>query len=461
MNNASTSLFQKTRTRLTAGYAVVISVILTLLGMGVYEAIIHAHRITLEQELSIVAGTLHDNLQSVLKSPETLGKDVSLLLPNLCKVNQPCLSSIHSSNYRLNSLEQEQYYIQLLNLSGQLIAISGKQPQGISIIHQQKPWQIVADHQGTRYLQMSYLLHTQSDQNWGYLRVGRSLADFDDYLRNVGVILLLGLPLGVMLVGLSAWWLAGLAILPLYQAYQQIQQFTADAAHELRTPLAAIRATIESTLITPRITESEAKNTLKTINRQNQRLSSLVSDLLMLSRLDSYLMGNISTLIKQEKICLNELISDLVEELTSLAQSSQITLQNEIKVNYPLEIVGDMEKIYRLFFNIVTNALQYTPPYGNVKITLDQRGKFAVITVEDTGIGIESKEIVRIFDRFYRVDQARSRKHGGSGLGLAIAKAIAQAHQGTIYLKSDLNQGTRVTIRLGVSGSRESLRYPA
>jgi hypothetical protein len=212
MSKSSSYLFQKTRWQLTLWYAGVISILLTLLGTGVYQAIIHAYRATLEQELVIVAGILHDNLQTVLTTPETLDENIRFFLPDLCQVSQPCLALSNRSNHRINPLKQGQYYIQLFNLSGELLAISGQQPQGADSINQKKSWEIIQDSQGFFYLQISHLLHTQSDQNWGYLRVGRSLEEFDNYLQKVGLILLLGLPLAVLLVGLAAWWLAGLAI---------------------------------------------------------------------------------------------------------------------------------------------------------------------------------------------------------------------------------------------------------
>jgi signal transduction histidine kinase len=168
----------------------------------------------------------------------------------------------------------------------------------------------------------------------------------------------------------------------------------------------------------------------------------------MLSRLDSHLMGNSSVILKQEKICLNDLICDLVEELASLAASAQITLETQIKPSYSLEIMGDAEKIYRLLFNIVSNSIQYTLAHGRVTVSLDYSYKFAVITVEDTGIGIDSEHINEIFNRFYRIDKARSRREGGAGLGLSIAKAIAHAHQGSIHIQSEINRGTRVIIQL-------------
>lgn len=446
MNNDASSLFKKTRWRLTQWYAGIISIVLAILGLGVYEAIVHAHRITLEQELKTVAETLHDQLQLSLSIPNQLDDDIVLVLPNFCRVDQPCISPSNGLEFRLNSLAKNQYYIQLFTLSGKLIGVSGKHPSGIIPENRQKDTKIVIDDQNMRYLQTNYLLHTQSGQNWGYLQVGRSLKDFDLYLQKVGLILLLGLPLAVILVGFSAWWLSGLAMQPIYQSYRQIQQFTADAAHELRTPLAAIQATLESTLMLPTLSEQEAKDTLYTLERQNKRLSHLVADLLLLTRLDRQLTANFNNEIQPALISLNDLISDVVEELSPLAFISKIKVKYQIKTRTNLEILGYTEKIYCLLFNLITNAIQYTPEEGKVTIVLEQNQQFAVITVQDTGIGIDSKDLARIFDRFYRVNQARTRDQGGSGLGLSIAKAIAQSHHATIEVSSKLGEGTVFTV---------------
>ncbi len=120
---------------------------------------------------------------------------------------------------------------------------------------------------------------TQDNRDWGYIQVGRSLEDFSNYLNAVKLILALGLPIAMGLVGVASWWLAGLAMQPIYQSYKQIQQFTADVAHELRTPLAATRATVESALMMPQLDETEARDILQTVERQNLRLTTLVADL--------------------------------------------------------------------------------------------------------------------------------------------------------------------------------------
>lgn len=444
-------LFKKARWRLASWYVAVISIVLGILVIGVYEAIIHAHQMTAEKELKTVAGTLHDSLEPILNTPGKLEKNIMQFFPNVCPVNSPCLSQNNIYNYRLGAIEKGQYYLYFFDMSGNLIALSKQNIKGLDIKKHQKQQEILKDNQGIRYLQISYMLHNKKGQDWGYIQVVRSLEDFDNYLNIVALILLLGLPLAIILIGLSALILTGLAMKPVYQSYCQIQQFTADAAHELRTPLAAILATIESTLMLANVTEQEAKETLQSLKRQTQRLSALVADLLMLSRLDWQLTSNSLNTIKYEKICLNYLINDVLEELAYLAISLQISLEAEIKVNHQIEIIGDTEKIYRLLFNLVVNGIQYTPTGGEVKIILEQKNKLAIIKVQDTGIGINSQELTHIFERFYRIDKGRSRKDGGSGLGLSIVQAIVQAHHGTIEVRSEVNKGSIFIMQLPIN----------
>ncbi len=252
----------------------------------------------------------------------------------------------------------------------------------------------------------------------------------------------------MLLVTISAWWLAGLAMQPIYRSYQQIQQFTADAAHELRTPLAAIRATVESTLMMPNLKAIEARETLQTINRQNQRLSNLVADLLLLSRMERKLFTSPKS--PKERVVLNDLITDLAEEFAALALDAKISLSHQIKTPQAIEVAGNAEQLYRLVSNLVINAIQYTPPGGKVRLILERDNNYALIHVKDTGIGIPAAEQTRIFDRFYRVQSDRSRHTGGSGLGLAIAQAYAKANHGSIKIKSELGKGSNFTFRISL-----------
>ncbi|MEA5497185.1 two-component system sensor histidine kinase RppB [Limnoraphis robusta] len=448
-------LFQQTRWRIASWYAGVMGIILSLSGFGVYEAIFHAHQITVEREIAAVAGTLHDSLETVLKAPEQFEPDVWRILPELCvieaeidctKNNQNQLSPLNSHSSPLHQykiISGNSYSVRLFNTAGNLVAVSGSQFPILPLKSTSEPWQTLEDDQGNRYLFYSTPLHTRNNQIWGMLELGRSLQDFDEYLTNVRLIMGLGLPLTLIGVAVASWKLAGIAMQPIYQSYQQIQQFTADAAHELRTPLAAIRATVESTLNLQPLSENQARETLEVIERQNHRLSQLVQDLLWLSRLEQK-----TILSSQNLCCLNDLISDTSEELAALAIEFKVTLQTQNRVKKSVYVQGNEAQLYRVIFNLATNGIQYTLPGGKVTIILDNSLHYGIIQVQDTGIGISPSDQPKIFDRFYRINSDRSRSTGGSGLGLAIVRAIIHAHQGTIEVESEKGKGSIFTVKL-------------
>lgn len=439
-------LFQKTRLQLACWYAGVMGVILGLCGWGMYEAISHAHWMTLDRELESVAGTLHDSLEPVLQEPGQLEPEVARLLPDLCTKNEQCWTrQFNPSRHAIGALHQGYYYVRLLDLPGNLIAVAGVSSDGLPGIESAETWQTFSDSQGTRFHQIAVVLHTEDGRDWGSLQVGRSLQEFDDYLMAVKVIMLIGFPIALLGVGTASWGLAGVAMQPIYQSYHQIQQFTADAAHELRTPLAAIRATVESNLRVKNSNLEDILDTLKTVDRQNLRLSQLVNDLLLLSRMDQKELP-----LKPSPCCLNDVISDVEEEIAVLAITSQVKLTTEVRVPQAVRVKGTEEELYRLLFNLVSNGIQYTPAGGEVSLILDASDRHAIIQVKDTGIGIHPQDLNRIFDRFYRVNSDRARHTGGSGLGLAIAQAIAKTHHGNIQVQSELGQGSLFTVRLPI-----------
>ncbi|HIK29836.1 MAG TPA: HAMP domain-containing histidine kinase [Oscillatoriales cyanobacterium M4454_W2019_049] len=435
-------LFGKTRVQLTLWYTAAMGLILSACGFGAYEAIAHAHRVTLDREIESVAGTLHDSLELVLQKPGHLEPEVRRFLPDLCEVDRPCDDGI-PPGHALGAIQQGRYYVRLLDRSHRVVAISGMQPTHLPLTAKSASWQLFTDINGTRYRQISIDLHTNTLQNWGYLHLGRSLQEFDNYIATVRWVLLLGLPVAWLGVGGASWGLAGLAMRPIYRSYNQIQQFTADAAHELRTPLAAIQATIESTLRLPHIGETEAQTTLQTLERQNRRLAKLVKDLLLLSRTERQ-----TAPTQPQPCCLDDLLNDVEEELAALALQAKVNLKVEKRVRQPIEVMGDEAQLYRMVYNLVSNAIDYTPPGGEVAIALEKESPYAAIRVRDTGIGIAEEDRSRIFDRFYRVDAHRSRHQGGSGLGLPISRAIARLHNGKIEVESEVGRGSTFTVYL-------------
>jgi len=231
---------------------------------------------------------------------------------------------------------------------------------------------------------------------------------------------------------------------PIYQSYQQQQQFTANAAHELRSPLASLLATVEAILRLSPTNQHNIPVMLQTVERQGRRLSHLIADLLLLTSLEQN-----SSPKPFQPCCLNDLISDLTEEFLELATIADIHLTHQI-LDHNVYVLGNESQLYRLVSNLIANAIQYTSNGGQVVVSLTTRDRMALITVKDTGIGIAAAEQTRIFDRFYRVDSDRSRKTGGTGLGLAIAQAIAKTHSSQLSVESLSGQGSTFTIQLAI-----------
>ncbi len=443
---AQDQLFRQSRFQLAVWYAGVMGTILTLLGLGVYRAIVHAHEIAIDREIRSVADAVHDAIEANVTDPAQLYQLPPQLLPDLCLSGESCTQSVTEPSHRLQSTYQYDYYIRIIDPAGNLLATGGIRPEGLPLTAPSPPWQALQDEKGQKYHQVAIMLESNSSQAWAYLLVGRSFQDFDRYLTSVRWSLLIGLLLALAVVTVASWWLSGLAMRPIHQSYSQIQQFTADAAHELRTPLAAIRATVESVLRLPELSEAEAQETLTVINRQSYRLTTLVNDLLLLSRLDS----EQRPLIKKP-CCLQDLLSDINEEMAAFAVSEGIKLTVDFQTQVSLIVLGDEEHLYRLVLNLVNNAITYTPVGGQVTVTLKQNQQQALILVNDTGIGIAPAHREKIFDRFYRVDAARSGQSGSSGWGLAIASAIAKAHGGNLTVTSQTNEGSIFLFTLPVS----------
>ncbi|MFQ4140535.1 two-component system sensor histidine kinase RppB [Nodosilinea sp. PGN35] len=443
-------LFRRSRWQLTGWYTGVMAVVLAISAVGMYEAIAHAHRVAADRELKSVAEAVHDSLEKSLTTNGQLKSDPSDLLPNLCLTGDPCLAPFeHSGNhYHPDDLYSSNYYIQVLDIEGAVITTAGNYPPGLSNSDPSSIWQTRRDRSGQPYRQVSLPLYALDNQQpLGQVVVGRSLSDFATYLATIRWNMALALPIAMALIAGAGWWLAGVALEPVRMSYRNIQQFTADAAHELRTPLSAVQATTESVIRLPHISDAEARDTLQVIARQNHRLARLVSDLLLLSRLD------IQTSAPGVACCLQDLLADIEEEMAALAIAKGIDLLLDQPATPPLVVIGHEEQLHRLVLNLVSNALQHTPANGKVVIRLRALDKYVLITVEDTGVGIHPDDQSRIFDRFYRIEKDRSRQSGGAGLGLSIALAIAQAHGGSIHVKSAVSKGSTFTIKLPLASA--------
>ncbi|PSF31265.1 two-component sensor histidine kinase [Aphanothece hegewaldii CCALA 016] len=443
-------LFNRTRLQLAAWYALVFGLLLGLCGIGLERAVLYAQQYILRQKLQSLAGTLHDSIEPILEQPDQINPKVKTLLPGLCIKEEVCQQQINSpSRHIVGVFQQVGYYLRFTKRTGELLATVGQQPKLVNQLAPTQFWQILKDRNGDRFYQISLPLRTQTGDAWGYLQIGRSLKEWDDYLVMLRLFLLLGLPFVMMAIGGASWWLSGLAMQPIYQSYRRIQQFTSDAAHELRTPLTILQSAIEETKLAENLLE--VHQNLEMMERQNVRLSSLVKDLLLICRIEQHEISN-----QFQPCCLNDLIVDLVEELESLAVAAEITLKTQLPINKSVVILGDSFQLYRMVTNLIVNGIRYTPAGGMVTVSLEETHYDAYIRVRDTGIGIASEDRSRIFNRFYRVQSDRSRSTGGSGLGLSIAQAIAHVHQGSIQVQSELGQGSTFTIQLPLKSKSHS-----
>ena len=223
-------------------------------------------------------------------------------------------------------------------------------------------------------------------------------------------------------------------------AFKEMRQFTADASHELQTPLTILKGEMEVALRSPRSPE-EYQRILKSALEEIDKIARLVEGLLLLARADAGVLR-----MDQRPVDLGQLVEEVYGQARILAEARSINLG--LGPVEPVSAQGDYTHLRRLLLNLVDNGIKYTPPGGNVTISLQSSGGWASIRVEDTGIGIPKEDQARIFQRFYRSPEARSRAEGGAGLGLCIARSIAEAHGGRIEVESIAGRGSTFTVLL-------------
>lgn len=224
------------------------------------------------------------------------------------------------------------------------------------------------------------------------------------------------------------------------------RDFVANVSHELKTPLTAIRGFVETLLDDPAMPAETQRRFLEKIGNQSHRLATLVTDLLTLSRVES---GRET--FEKDVLDLREPARLSIASLAAQAQQKGLALGADLGEAATF-VRGDSEALRVVVDNLVANAIQYTPPGGTVRVRVKRDGATAVLQVEDSGIGIETRDQERIFERFYRVDKARSRELGGTGLGLSIVKHIVLAHGGHIGVASEPGHGSTFTVRLPAEG---------
>lgn len=333
-----------------------------------------------------------------------------------------------------------------------------------------------------RWRVYSQPIQVPGEQSVIWLQVAQSMAALQDVVENLRTQMLLGLPFILVLAGFGGYLLADRALRPidritrtaqaisasrlsrrinyigpqdevarlaatfdrmldrLQAAFEHERRFTADAAHELRTPLTAIKGRLDVILNRPR-TVAEYESALHDLEQEIDRLIQLSADLLLLARLDQRRLP-----WQPQRVDLSELLHAVAEQMRPLADANGLILTEEVLPG--LSIVGDPDHLIRLFLNLLDNAVKYTPSGGQVTLRAGKEQTGVWVAVSDTGPGIPSEHLPHVFERFHRVEEARSRKSGGAGLGLAIVYEIARWHGGTVEVQSEPGRGATFIVHL-------------
>ncbi len=426
-------MFQATRRRLAIWYAIVTAVVLLVFASGVFF---------------YVRGTLIERID------DTLDHVVEVVRRSIAIDRHGQIDVAESFHNNFADLEDDHIDLELFDLQDKLLWSTWPEPLQAPLHHNANGETIsISPKHLLRQITQPVRFHQQT---LGWLRVSHPWFEVTKPSQLLLVDLLVGTSLMMIAVSAVGWFLSGLAMEPIKASYQQLKQFTADASHELRNPLATIQTNVQVALATNAQLPTEQRQQLQVIERLTRRLGRLVDDLLFLARQDS------STPIEAEQIPLDALLVEVMEEQQLAATAKGIQLQIEI-ADYPPEfnVMGDWDELARLFTNLITNAVQYTPEQSEsqtasvVSIHLQAVPKSSPlilqVQVQDQGIGIAEADLPRLLDRFYRVYPARStagNASSGSGLGLSIVQAITQRYRGELSIESKINVGTIITITL-------------
>jgi len=387
---------------------------------------------------------------------------------------------IWNAIYRHNLQSRKRTYIQFLDSKGAIIYRSYNLTSDSLVVRDSIPLNTPVVVTG-RMSEEPVRVAAIRDANFTYL-VGYPLAELRDLQDNLYLTFLILIPIAVLISVIGGYLLAKNSLRPvddivtqarkisaenldltipvrnprdeigrlgttinemttrLHESFAHVRQFSADASHELRTPLTIMRGEIELALRNPK-TQEEYRGVLESALEEIMRMTAIIDNLLVLAKADQ---GSYHADFSE--VNLRELLQELYEDSEVLAERKHIHVA--LRETAGLTIVGDRLRLRQLILNLIDNAIKYTPQGGTVTLALGQDNGSARIEVSDTGIGIPPEEQAKIFDRFYRVDKARSRELGGSGLGLSIAKWIAELHRGTIAVKSNPHEGSTFTVFL-------------
>ena len=344
-------------------------------------------------------------------------------------------------------LGSEVVYARWYNTRGQLVQFFGTIPQ--------TQWKIIP---GFHTIKTRFYSSTkESNVTWlrqltlpvyqdnlliGYLQVAMPLASVQTNLAELRLVLIFTVPVTLGVIGLAGWCLGGIAMQPIRDNYDQLQRFTANASHELRSPLSAIISNSQYGLLSKSKDIEVQRQRFDSIFNVAKSMNILVSNLLLLARHADRLSPEFL-----QEVDLKTQLLQIADEYATQQAAKHLNLTYTLPTN-SIFVLGDADLLRQAVVNLLENACKYTPPGGQVQLLLFTQSNWAVIEVTDNGIGISEADLPHIFERFYRVDKKRTPKTGGYGLGLSIVQQVVSAHGGHISVKSIVEKGSTFQIVL-------------
>jgi heavy metal sensor kinase len=468
------------RTRLTLWYVGLLALLLIVFAVALYATVYISSYQEVDRSLQQRASDIQASLATVITLQDDFADIIrrgGLILPN---------ADVFSNG---------EIYVQLRALDGRIISRSGNLGNQYLVIppdqHERaKLGQVVpSDFTVNKTRLRAYVapIKIKSGDVIGYIELARSLRQVDNTLRDLATLLVVSIGAGLVVAAVGGWFIAGNILDPINRVtltaqkitrardlgrridvpatvdevgrlamtfnemlsrieelFRGQQRFVADVSHELRSPLTAVRGNLDLLKRGAAGDAGERAQMIEAMDTETARMSRLVSDLLLLARQDS------GVPIARQPIELDTLMLEVYRQSQLTAKSVILALGAEDQAI----IVGDRDRLKQVLLNLVDNAVKYTPQGGRVTMSLSKDDTWVKIAVQDTGIGIEAENIPNLFDRFYRVDKARSRDAGGTGLGLAIARSVVEAHNGKITVESQLGKGSTFTVWLPLAETK-------